>query len=505
LEQKPPRDALFYPEASWNRYQSDVYALGVAFLLIAFNGREEIKRTLGTAEVAEVVEALGGGAEELKKRLRIMLGVTGERLDFVGLEEVVTGRKRQPPLPKPAPALLPKPSIVLPPKPSFIPFKPSIKKERPSVLPAPPQPLVPAKPSLLPANNDVPQALIPPKPAMNPLVQGIAKPGPEAGQPMSVPSANNESKPAEPRAGLPLTLPKMKFGPQDKLETVPKAPGAEAKPGLPSVPKFGQPFQPLKKPAEGGNDSPVPVNPLSIPKIVPGEEAKPGSLPVKPGLPPAPKFGQPFQPLKKPAEGGNDSPAPVNPLSIPKIVPGEEAKPGSLPVKPGLPPFPYGQPSQPLKKPEEGGNDSPANPPLANPLTIPKIGPPKVPVPASPYSVPKTCAKCKSPLSGDVCLICTAVKSNSPAEAPPKSGPFPPKQGTAGLPVPGGNRVPAVAPVPQPPGQRDLITKATDAKKCTCKNCGSQFRKKFSASPDYDKQFEEYCSEDCAFAYAASQ
>ena len=396
----------------------------------------------------------------MKKRLRIMLGVTGERLDFVGLEEVVTGRKRQPPLPKPAPALLPKPSIVLPPKPSFIPFKPSIKKERPSVLPAPPQPLVPAKPSLLPANNDVPQALIPPKPAMNPLVQGIAKPGPEAEQPTSVPSANNESKPAEPRAGLPLTFPKVNFGPQDKLETVPKALGAEA---------------------------------------------KPSSLPVKPGLPPAPKFGQPFQPLKKPAEGGNDSPALVNPLSIPKIVPGEEAKPGSLPVKPGLPPFPYGQPSQPLKKPEDGGNDSPANPPLANPLTIPKIGPPKAPVPASPYSVPKTCAKCKSPLSGDVCLICTAVKPNSPAEAPPKSGPFPPKLGTAGLPVPGGNRVPAVAPVPQPPGQRDLITKATDAKECSCKKCGSRFRKKFSASPDYDQQFEDFCSEDCAFDYALSQ
>lgn len=301
--------------------------------------------------MAAAIAALGEETEELRKRLRVMLGITGERLDFVGLEEVVTGRKRQPPPSNP----LPKPSTVPPPKPSFIPFKPSIKKEPSSVLPVPPQSPLPAKPSVLPSNNDLPPTPaaveVLPKPSLNPLVQVIGKPGAEAGKPALIPSGNDVARPV----GAPLSLPKFSIGPQDKLETVPKAPGEEAKSGLqsgkvglPPFPQLSHSFQPLKKPGTGENDSSavkLAVNPLSIPKIGPSPKLSIPASPFTPQLCPKckSKLNGSVCPVCSPADKPNN-PSELPPKSSafvpkPKIaampVPGVGQVPAAAPTKPG--------------------------------------------------------------------------------------------------------------------------------------------------------------------------
>jgi hypothetical protein len=251
---------------------------------------------------------------------------------------------------------------------------------------------------------------------------------------------------------------------------------------------------------------PNPANPLSpaIPKFqFPQLAAKPGQNTGKPGVMPSennekpPRLvpPSPFNPPPKPNPGFQEKrelepkPQEANPGPKPDPVqPLVPAQPAFAPVSQ------FANPFTAPKKAAEGGNDIPA---AAIPLTIPKIdvphNDPKLGLPASPP------------------LPFPSAKTGNSAVVPAKPS-FVPKLGGAAVQAPLGGKAPGIAAAPMPQAARgkpgsvgDLVSRVADGKDCVCKKCRSPFKKRYTANSDYDKQFEDFCSEDCAIDWAISQ
>ena len=394
LEPNPVKDNLLYPlDSGLNQYQGDVYALGVCFLLISFNNREDVRQAVGTETVKLIVRTLDGDASELRRRLELMLGIEGKRVDFIELEEAITGRKREPS----------HASIPVPPRP-IVPFKPSIKKS-PSPVEAP-KSTVEVK-----TNNDLAEA----KPGPFPGFDNMPKPGitEEVKEP---PVPARPANPPNPLlAGLPQFPPSQKanFVPPKPGQAKPQAPDTGPKPGLVSA--SVRPFSQMKNFLSGKQSEPK------------GNDAD----------------AKPSQPISPP-------------LSIPKL-----AVSSSIPQKPGSAEKPGSAPQ-------------------------------------------KYCPNCKAAMAGETCPVCGSVGQSGAAAAAnaafvPKASPKP------GLPFSPPPYAGAPATNSKAPVSEEIITKATDKRPCLCRFCGTKFMKKYSAKSDYDQQFADYCSEDCAISFATSQ